>query len=277
MQAPEHRSLVFGSPWSGIYCTHTQSGRHFGRHSHATYGFGLLEHGAHRSLSGRGPVEAYAGDVITTNPGEVHDGRPLGGASRRWRIVYVEPGALASMTADPAFSGGNASITRPVIDDAGLRRALRRLFDRLERWRAGREASAAEVLACEESLAETWALLMARHGTLPPLFETDADLRKVRDRLADDPLDPPSLSDMAAMAGLSKYQVLRRFERTYGLPPHAWLLQRRAERARALIRDGLGLAAAAASSGFSDQSHMTRIFVRQFGFTPGAWQKTVLQ
>ncbi len=82
---------------------------------------------------------------------------------------------------------------------------------------------------------------------------------------------------MAAMAGLSKYQVLRRFERAYGLPPHAWLLQRRAERARVLIRDGLGLAAAAASSGFSDQSHMTRVFVRQFGFTPGAWQKTVLQ
>jgi AraC-like DNA-binding protein len=267
MQAPEHRSRVFGSPWSGIYCTHTQSSRHFGRHSHATYGFGLLEHGAHRSLSGRGHVEAYAGDVITTNPDEVHDGRPLGGPSRRWRIVYVEP----------AYFEGGAEIVRPVIKDARLVRALRQLFDRLERWHAGRQASAAEVLACEESLAETWALLMARHGTLRPLIETDADLRKVRDRLADDPLDPPSLSDMAAMTGLSKYQVLRRFERAYGLPPHAWLLQRRAERARALIRDGLGLAAAAASSGFSDQSHMTRVFVRQFGFTPGAWRKTVLQ
>ncbi len=158
MQAPEHRSLVFGSPWSGIYCTHTQSGRHFGRHSHATYGFGLLEHGAHRSLSARGHVEAYAGDVITTNPGEVHDGRPLGGPSRRWRIVYVEP----------AYFEGSAEIMRPVIKDARLVRALRQLFDRLERWHAGREASAAEVLACEESLAETWALLMARHGTLPP-------------------------------------------------------------------------------------------------------------
>jgi AraC-like DNA-binding protein len=261
---PEHRSLVFASPWSGIYCTHTQSGRHFGRHSHATYGFGLLEHGAHKSLSGRGHVEAYAGDVITTNPGEVHDGRPLGGPSRRWRIVYVEPELL----------GGHAEITRPVIEDARLRRVLRRLFHRMENWRAGRDADA---LACEESLAEAWALLMARHGTLPPLREAGAELRKVRDRLADDPLDPPSLADMAAMAGLSKYQVLRRFEKTYGLPPHAWLLQRRAERARALIRDGLTLAAAAAASGFSDQSHMTRIFVRQFGFTPGAWQKTVLQ
>ena len=126
-KAPGHRSLVFSSPWSGIYCTHTQSGRHFGRHSHATYGFGLLEHGAHRSLSGRGPVEAYAGDVITTNPGEVHDGRPLGGPSRRWRIVYVEPGALASMTADPVFSAQRGirawTITRAVGDRCGRRRA----------------------------------------------------------------------------------------------------------------------------------------------------------
>ncbi len=33
------------------------------------------------------------------------------------------------------------------------------------------------------------------------------------------------------------------------------------------------LAAAAGACGFSDQSHMTRIFTRQFGFTPGAWQR----
>lgn len=75
------------------------------------------------------------------------------------------------------------------------------------------------------------------------------------------------------MAGISKYQVLRRFQKAYGLPPHAWLLQQRAERARRLIRDGSGLALAATSAGFADQSHMTRVFVRQFGFTPGAWRR----
>jgi AraC-like DNA-binding protein len=35
------------------------------------------------------------------------------------------------------------------------------------------------------------------------------------------------------------------------------------------------LAHAAAAAGFADQSHMTRIFTRQFGFTPGAWQQAV--
>lgn len=270
-KAPEHHARVFSSPWEGVYCTHIDSGRHFCRHWHATYGFGFLEHGAHSSASGRGNVDAYAGDVITTNPGEVHDGRPLSGPSRRWRIVYVDCHVLSSIC------GGHSEITRPVIQDPRLRGALQRLFRRVERWSARQHATGAEVLACEESLVEGCALLMARYGTAPSPGEAPGDVRQVRDRLADDPLNAPTLSDMAKMAGLSRYQLLRRFESVYGLPPHAWLLRQRAERARALIRDGSSLAGAAASAGFSDQSHMTRIFVRQFGFTPGAWRKAVVR
>ena len=67
--------------------------------------------------------------------------------------------------------------------------------------------------------------------------------------------------------------LLRHFEKAFGLTPLAWLQQQRAERARGLIRRGASLAQAAASCGFADQSHMTRLFTRQFGFTPGAWQK----
>lgn len=255
----EHQCGVLGSPWNGVYCTHIESARHYGRHWHDTYGMGFVEHGAQRSASGRGNVEAYAGDVITTNPGEVHDGRPLGGPSRRWRIVYFDPGVLASMT--PAATG-DAAITRPVIQDAGLRRALQRLFARLEKR--------AEVLACEEAFVEACALLLHSHTTVAPIREAHGEVKRVRDRLADESGGAPTLAELATMAGLSKYQLLRRFQKTYGVPPHAWLLQRRAERARGLIRGGCGLAAAAASCSFADQSHMTRVFVRQFGFTPGA-------
>jgi hypothetical protein len=46
-------------------------------------------------------------------------------------------------------------------------------------------------------------------------------------------------------------------------------------RCRRLIRDGSSLSLAAASAGFADQSHMTRIFVRHLGFTPGAWKRAV--
>jgi len=114
---------------------------------------------------------------------------------------------------------------------------------------------------------------MARHGAARWSDAPPRDLQRVRERLADDAARVPSLADLARLTGLSRYQVLRRFERAYGLPPHAWLLRRRAERARVLIRDGCTLAAAAAATGFADQSHMTRVFARQFGFTPGAWRR----
>lgn len=264
-----HHSHVIGSPWEGVYCTHIASARHYGRHWHATYGLGLIDDGAQSSASGRGSVDAYAGDLIATNPGEVHDGRPLGAASRRWRIVYFDPGALVSTV---GCSASGVEITRPVIRDVCLSRALQRLLGRLESWSDGRR-TAADHLACEEAFAQTCGLLLERHVTSAPMREVGADLVQVRNRLADDPFDAPSLGDMAAMAGLSKYQLLRRFEKAYGVTPHAWLLQQRAERARGLIEGGAGLAAAAAATGFADQSHMTRIFVRQFGFTPGAWKK----
>ncbi|SOD30448.1 transcriptional regulator, AraC family [Variovorax sp. YR752] len=270
---PDHRSQVFGTPWEGVHGTAMDSARHYGRHWHATYGVGLLDHGAQSSASGRGKVDAYAGDLITTNPGEVHDGRPLGGPSRRWRMVYFDAAVMAGMLG--GIVDGSVEFTRPVLKDLRLLQALRRLFTRLDDWRnrAASASASAEALACEESLVEVCGLLLGGHSTAVPQPEIDGDVRLVRERLADDLLAAPTLDELAVMAGLGKFQLLRRFQKAYGVPPHAWLLLQRAERARALIRRGTSLANTAAASGFADQSHMTRIFTRHFGFTPGAWQR----
>jgi AraC-like DNA-binding protein len=271
MKAPaDHQCHVLESPWPGVYGTRIESARHYGRHWHATFGLGVLEHGAQRSASGRGSVDAYAGDVITTNPGEVHDGRPLGGASRRWHMVYLEPGVVASLA---GHTPRDVALTQPVLRDTGLRQALRRLFVRLDGWRQSPDGASA--LASEEALVEVCALLLERHATSAPRHEAGGDVARAREWLADNLLEAPTLADLATRVGMSRFQLLRRFQKAYGVPPHAWLLLRRAEHARGLIRDGATLAQAAVSSGFADQSHMTRVFVRQFGFTPGAWRKAL--
>ena len=275
MREPSHVARVLSGPLRGIHSTHSLSGQHFGRHWHDAYGFGILEEGAQRSASGRGKVDAFAGQVIASNPGEVHDGSPLGSPTRRWRILSVDPEVFASLI---RHVSAPAEIALPVIDDPALFHILRRLFRRIECWNARTGSRAAESLACEESLVEAAVLLVDRHGTVHP--RTDAprhDLRQLRERLADQPFDPPTLAAMAAMTGLSRYQVLRRFQATYGLPPHAWLLSCRAEYALRLIRGGETLTNAALASGFADQSHMTRVFVRHYGVTPGVWRKAALQ
>ena len=54
-----------------------------------------------------------------------------------------------------------------------------------------------------------------------------------------------------------------------GLTPHEYRTQRRLRHARQLIARGAPLAEVAADSGFADQSHMNRLFLRAFGYTPG--------
>ena len=209
---PHHRSEVFGSPWKGVYCTHIESSRHFGKHWHAVYGLGLLVQGAQRSASARGPVEAFAGDLITTNPGEVHDGQPLGVDTRRWRMVYIEPEVLQPQGEPDACAAG-VDLVRPVIQDAALAQVLATLLDRIACWSTHRPrgAAAADELACEESLAQVTALLLQRHASTPALSRDIAargpapssqlrqmrQLRQVREWLADNKiLDPEGPGEM---------------------------------------------------------------------------------
>jgi AraC-like DNA-binding protein len=98
-------------------------------------------------------------------------------------------------------------------------------------------------------------------------------LSTVRERLAAEDTSTASLSELAALVGVSRYQLLRAFTRGHGLPPHAWLRSLRAERARALIARGSALGETALQCGFADQSHMNRIFIRHFGYTPGGWRR----
>jgi AraC-like DNA-binding protein len=254
-----HRARVIVSPDPRVYATEVDSDRHYARHWHTTYGFGLIARGAHRSASPVGAVDAYAGDIVCMNPGDVHDGKPLGGPSRRWYTIYIEPEVLA-----PIAARNDAAFTKPAFADVRLRRAITHLLHCME----GRDA-----LEFEQALTLACGLMLRDHSTvLPAAVRDDADLSRVRDRLADAPLDAPTLDELAALAGLGKFQLLRRFRKQFGATPHDWLLQRRADRARALIRDGLSLGDAAAASGFADQAHMTRVFVQRYGFTPGAWK-----
>jgi AraC-like DNA-binding protein len=179
------------------------------------------------------------------------------------------------MSGGAGMPATDVRLTRPVIQDKALASALRRLLQRLERWSAASRPWPEGALACEESLVLACGLVLRDHSTKSPAREAGGDVRRARERLADDLVNPPSLSELATLVGLSKYQLLRRFERAYGMTPHEWLRQVRLERARPSIPGGTSLAHVAAECGFADQSHMTRAFVAHFGFTPGAWRHAI--
>jgi len=249
----------------GIDAIAADSAIRFGRHTHDQFGIGLMERGGHKSSSGRGAVEAWPGDIITVNPGEVHDGAPIGQAGRAWRMLYVEPSIVAEISLD--ISGdrcGHTEFTRPVVRDKPLAFRFRQLFDSMAGAAPGR-------LKLDEGLVLLLAPLV-RPGRINRAESpgVPSAMQSARAMIDDDPAAAVSLADLAQEAGLSRYQFLRRFAQLTGLTPHAYLVQRRVQLARRLIRKGTKSAEAAATAGFADQSHMTRAFVRTFGLTPGA-------
>ncbi len=233
----------------------------FARHSHDEFGVGLMTGGGQLSFSGRGQVEAAQGDVISVNPGEIHDGIPMGQA-RSWSMLYLSPEIVRTIAGD--LEEGRASdreMHAPVMRDSRL--ACLFTSTRQAALRADGEA------VLEERLLTLFAGLfrVAPQQRGGPTHR----LSTARQSIDDAPNQTHTLVDLAAMAGLSRYQTLRGFARLTGLTPHAYVLQRRLETARDLIQTGESLADAAIEAGFSDQSHMHRTFVTRYGYTPGAY------
>ena len=249
---------------AGVEVRRLDSDRSFPRHSHDPFGVGVLTGGWQRSWSGRGMVEAGAGSVITVNPGEMHDGLAVGGVRRAWTMLYLDP-AAAGAVLDDLGSRADA-IALPVIADDDLAARL------LGAARALSVAST-DSLPGDEGLVAALGRLFGRYGNRRgPRPDLPAPVARVRQRLDDAPTAPATLAELAALAGLGRFQVLRAFERAFGVSPAAYRLQRRVGLARACLAAGDTPVEAALKAGFADQSHLTRAFSRQFGITPARYR-----
>jgi len=243
------------------------SNHHFPRHSHDQFGIGVISRGAQRSWSGIGQVDASAGDVIMVNPGEVHDGAPLDGNPREWRMIYLDPGLVAREVEEDI--PGQPEIVRPVARDPLLAGHFFRLFACLT-------DSTPDRLAGEESLLRSLICILRKHGTARFALGPPAPcVTKALERMDSAPEMPFTLGELAALSGVSRFQFLRGFARQTGITPHAYLVQRRVRLARQLLINGEAPAQAAADAGFADQSHMTRAFVRQLGITPSRYRAAI--
>ena len=252
-------------PLAGLEAMSATTSRSFPRHTHDEYGIGLVDHGGHASWSGRGKVEAGPGSFISVNPGEVHDGHALGRRPRSWRILYFEPGALNALQADVTGRDAAFEFSQPVFDDRALRASFEMAF-------AHARLREPDALGCESAALELIAGLHAHASAARRSHDiATADVRRARERLDAEPATPVTLAELARDCSLSRFQLLRAFKSAYGLPPHAYLLQRRLAFARRLLRARVPLAEVAATAGFSDQSHLTRCFARQFGVPPGRY------
>jgi len=104
---------------------------------------------------------------------------------------------------------------------------------------------------------------------------TPRALRRVRDHIDAHLTKNITLEALSEVAGLSRCHFARAFKQSVGTAPHAYLLQRRLERAERLLKETeLSLCQVALDSGFSDQSHFSSCFRRHFGESPRSFRRS---
>lgn len=82
------------------------------------------------------------------------------------------------------------------------------------------------------------------------------------------------IGELAALAKISHSYFTRAFKATFGCAPQVFILDSRIAQAKQLmLTTDEPLCEVALACGFSDQSHMSRIFRRLTGDSPNAWRQ----
>lgn len=241
------------------------AGHAYDPHRHDTYALGYTISGV-QSFTYRGAqADSLAGNAIVLHPDEVHDGRAGAGTGFHYRMIYIEPRlvgtALQGRTNALPFLKDAVSCDRRLLAVLGAALAdLNRALEPLEEDRI--------VAAITDALFTLDASLPERRISAASAQAVD----RARQFLDAHFIRVVASDELEAVTGLDRYALARHFRIRLGTSPYRYLTMRRLDHAKAAILAGHSLADASFSSGFADQSHMTRQFKQAFGLTPGHWQ-----
>lgn len=135
----------------------------------------------------------------------------------------------------------------------------------------------------EVDAVATLLILRVRHHTVHsdprPQKSTTSSRRvqRVLDHIEANLGGSHTLDELAEIAGISPYHFSRVFRKTTGRNPHQYVTERRLAHAKRRLRNSEdAIVSIAYDCGFSSQSHMTDVFNKVLGTTPGAVRREAI-
>lgn len=112
-------------------------------------------------------------------------------------------------------------------------------------------------------------------GTAPFTGGTDLErLHEARRILVSDLRNPPNISALARQCGLNEFKLKKEFKQTFNTTIFAYLQQVKMEKAWQFLREGSrSVTEAAHEVGYTNISHFSAAFKKQFHMNPGALKK----
>ncbi|UTM59308.1 AraC family transcriptional regulator [Photobacterium sp. CCB-ST2H9] len=244
----------------------------FSRHAHEGYCVGVISEGTQGFYHNGAEHLAPQNTIILVNADEIHTGYAATDHGWSYRALYPLPQLFEQISQDlgkPEY--GAPYFRQSVVRDDQLAAHFRQLFDTLDH--------STDPLYRETLIYTALTQLVVRQGcsrmAVKPARGSDKSLSMVKEFLDEYSNWQITLTELAALACMTPYSLVRAFKRKFGLPPHAYQIQARLRLARRLLKQGRSIQDAAIEAGFHDQSHFHRHFKSAMGITPGRYMKHV--
>jgi AraC-like DNA-binding protein len=264
---PETTAYFRPAGLDGVEALHASFVTHAYRpHSHPTWTVAMMERGAASFELDDTDQRADDGELFVLEPESVHTGVAAVPGGWAYKVLYLDPALIGAWAEEDSAPQAARWV---VFRDEDLRAALRDAHRALAEEPPGLAVDAA-VLAAVDALRPH----LEPGPPSPRTRPEHAAVRRARAYLEERWDAPVTLAEVAAHAGLSRFELARTFRAQIGLPPHAFQLDLRIARARSLLASGEPPAAVAAACGFCDQAHLTRVFKRAVGVTPARYART---
>jgi AraC-like DNA-binding protein len=235
----------------------------FSKHWHDELAIGIIEEGAEGLFYRGNNLLVPKHHIVAINPAETHTGFAGSPNGWRYRMFYFDLATIAKQFAHTDLSIPPI-IDRPVIDDLPLFKDLLQLHLSLE--------FSSFDLTKESLLAVALDKLFTQYGSKKATDnKSKIDINcayLVRDVIYANWHSNPSLLELEALTGCTKFQIIRSFKGLFGITPHQFLLLVKAQKAKQFLTEGMSCVDTSLSCGFYDQSHFSRNFKRAFGVTP---------
>jgi AraC-like DNA-binding protein len=251
------------------------SGEHtFANHTHDTYSLGVMLRGYSSFTRERKTDLLHEGKIFFANPQEVHTCQ-CGKKSKEWVYANIYPSVsfMQQLSAQLDLNIATTPMFPQICSyESTISKQLQNLFYKIIHKQ--------ELLDLESELIETLSRLIVANAnnSAKKLLSFEQYRPKEITRVLEylnsvNDLGGVRVNELAAVAGFSPYHFIRTFQKTVGMTPYAYASQLRVTRAQKMLLNGETPAMAAALSGFSDQSHMTRAFKKVYGVTPAKFTK----
>jgi AraC-like DNA-binding protein len=236
----------------------------FPRHSHETFGVGVVERGSVRTVQGGTSYTIPVGSIVLFNPDEVHACEAADESGWTYRMLYPNHNLLEQLMAEITDRQQIPFFPFAAVQDRDLAQQI---------WQLHTLSTESNADLIQEScfLSTLARLLTCYTKECPELLSIGSEpqgVAQAREYLEAHYSENVSLEQLAQISGLQPLRLLRAFRKALGLPPHKYLTQLRIKQAKRDLVRGIPISQVAIATGFADQSHFNRHFKRIVGTTP---------